>query len=104
MREKTPEQISIFDILPNIEKPEDFFIPDTFTGFKKGVQHKGTAYEKARYKGNDEIPNNIYTIYVRKAACASGERYIVSVPAINFDFGYNSLEKMLEEWELEPKE
>ncbi len=104
MREKTPEQISIFDILPDLKKPEDFFMPDSFTGFKKGVQHKGTAYERARYRGNEEIPNNMYTIYVRKSIGSNGERYIVSVPAIKFDFGYNNPEKLLEDWEIELKE
>ena len=101
MREKMPEQLSIFDILPDMEKPEDFFIPDSFKGFKKGVDHKGKPYEKARYKGNEDIPNKIFTIYVRKYVSSAGEKYIVSVPSINFDFGYNSMEKLLEDWELE---
>ena len=101
MREKNPEQISIFDLLPDLEKPEDFFMPDSFSGFKKGVEHKGKAYEKAVYKGSKEIPNNMYTIYVRRSEGPSGERFIVSVPAINFDFGYNSAEKLLEDWDID---
>jgi hypothetical protein len=102
MREKTPEQLSIFDLMPELEKPEEFYMPDSFKGFKKGVEHKGKAFEKARYIGDGEIANNLFTIYVRKATGPSGERYIVSVPAIDFDFGYNSMEKMLSEWELFP--
>ncbi len=104
MREKTPEQLSIFDILPDVKKPEDFLIPDSFTGFKKGVEHKGKAYEKARYIGEGALPNNTYTIYVRRSVCGNGERYIVSVPSIDFDFGYNSLENMLSEWNLGEEE
>ncbi len=100
MREKVPEQISIFDILPETEKPEEFFIPDSFKGFKKGVQHKGTAYEKARYIGDGDIPNNTYTIYVRRSCNGGSERFIVSVPAIAFDFGYNSKEKLLADWDI----
>ncbi|MCR5823742.1 MAG: hypothetical protein K6G60_04850 [Lachnospiraceae bacterium] len=46
----------------------------------------------------------MYTIYVRKSIGSNGERYIVSVPAINFDFGYNSTEKLLKDWEIELKE
>jgi hypothetical protein len=103
MREKNPEQLSIFDILPDMEKPEEFYMPDSFKGFKKGVDHKGQAYEKARYIGNEEIPNNVYTIYVRRSVSSCGERYIVSVPAIDFDFGYNSLDKLLADWEIEVK-
>ncbi len=100
MREKTPEQLSIFDLLPDLEKPEEFYIPDSFKGFKKGVEHKGTAFEKVRYIGDGAIPDNLYTIYVRKCVRASGESYIVSVPTIDFDFGYNSKEKLLSEWDL----
>ncbi len=101
MREKGPEQLSIFDVLPDVTKPEDFFIPDSFKGFKKGIDHKGKAYERARYKGESGLPDAVYTIYVRKSVSGNGERYIVTVPSIDFDFGYNSLEKLLKDWDIE---
>ena len=101
MREKAPEQLSIFDLMPELKKPEEFYIPDSFKGFKKGVEHKGKAFEKVRYIGKGDIADDEFTIYVRKASGPSGERYIVSVPSIDFSFGYNSLDKMLSEWEID---
>ena len=54
-------------------------MPDSFKSFKKGVERKGTAYEKARYIGNEEIPNNMFTIYVRRSVNGDEEKYIVGI-------------------------
>ncbi|MBO7336371.1 MAG: hypothetical protein J6Z46_04920 [Lachnospiraceae bacterium] len=104
MRETTPEQMSIFDLLPGVEKPKDFFLPDSFSGVKNGVKTEaGAAYENVRYLGESKGKDVLYTIYVRRYPRPGdeGERWIVSVPTIEFTFGYNSLEKLLSDWDLD---
>lgn len=107
MRETAPEQMSIFDLLPGEEKPKDFFLPDSFLGTKKIAKGEpGKAFEKVRYLGESGLPDTLYTIYIRKHTESSDgkERYIVSVPTIEFTFGYNSLEKLLSEWDVKAEE
>ena len=105
MREKKPEQLSIFDVMTDLEKPKDFYLPDSFKSSKRGIEPGATAFEKVMYTGAGEIKNNLYTIYVRRESCGENKnRFIVSVPAIDFNFGYNSLEKLLAEWNLKKED
>lgn len=107
MREPVPEQMSIFDMLPGEEKPKDFFLPDSFLGTKKIAKGEpGMAFEKVKYLGESRLPEATYTIYVRRhtEGAEGRERYIVSVPTIEFTFGYNSLEKLLSDWDIKKED
>ncbi|MCQ2538153.1 MAG: hypothetical protein MJ124_07125 [Lachnospiraceae bacterium] len=107
MREKAPEQMSIFDLLPGEEKPKDFFLPDSFLGTKKIAKGEpGVAFEKVKYLGESGLPDAVYTIYIRKHTMGADgrERFIVSVPTIEFTFGYNSLEKLLADWDIKAED
>ncbi len=107
MREKKPEQLSIFDLFDTEEKPESFYRPDSFQSEKKELLHtEAVGFEKVRYKGEAEIEDQLYTVYVRRLADGKGDkvRYILSVSDIDFSFGYNSLDRLLMDWELDSEE
>lgn len=100
MREQMPEQLSIFDILTDLKKPEAFYMPDSFNTKIRGTEGKADAFENVRYIGVEDIPDKMYTVYIRKVVKESGTKYLVSVPNIEFTFGYNTLEKLLSEWDI----
>ncbi len=107
MREKKPEQLSIFDFFESVEKPESFYRPDSFATDKKEMQNaEAFGFEKVKYKGEAEIADQLYTVYVRRLfdEKSGRERFILSVSDIDFSFGYNSLERLLTDWELDLEE
>ena len=107
MIEKKPEQLSIFDFFNTEEKPEAFYRPDSFESDKKELKNAAAVgFEKIRYIGEAAMEDQLYTVYVRRLVNEKtlSERYIVSVSDIDFAFGYNSLEKLLMDWNIDKDE
>ncbi len=89
-----PEQLSIFDVLDDVEKPEEFIMPDSFQSRKA---EKKVTIEHVSYTGSGEGLDDKYTIRVFRY---KDGRYVVSVSSAGYTFGYNSLEHLLNDWAI----